>query len=328
VSTLSIIIRTLNEARHLGEVLACIHAQEIAGHGREIVIVDSGSADRTAQIAQEYGCRMAHIDRAEFTFGRSLNLGCATARGQILVFVSGHCVPRDRRWLANLVAPLISGAAQYSYGRQTGRDTTKFSEQQVFEKYFPAQSRLSGDDIFCNNANAAVLRSAWEAIRFDERLTGLEDMKFAKDLIRSGGKIAYAADAVVYHIHDESWRQVRLRYEREALALRDVMPEVHFGLLDFLRYFFGGVLHDVRRAASMRLLRRHVVEIVLFRFMQFFGVYLGNQEHRRLSARQKDEYFYPKTKRTPFDEQEADGTAAPEGSQRARAGEELPPAGR
>jgi glycosyltransferase involved in cell wall biosynthesis len=309
-------------------VLACLHAQELDGYAREVVVVDSGSSDRTRQIAQEYGCVITTIDRAEFTFGRSLNLGCATARGRILVFLSGHCVPRDRRWLARLIAPLASGAAQYSYGRQTGRDTTKFSEQQVFEQYFPDRSEVTGERIFCNNANAAVLRSTWEAIRFDESLTGLEDMKFAKDLVRTGGKIAYVAGAVVYHIHDESWRQVRLRYEREALALRSVMPEVHFGIVDFLRYFSGGVLHDVRRAAGMGLLRRHLVEIVLFRFMQFFGAYLGNKEHRRLSARRKEEYFYPKTKRTPFDEQEADGAAAAEGSQRARTEEEFPPAGR
>lgn len=324
----SVVIRTLNEARHLGEVLACIHAQEPASLAREVILVDSGSTDRTLEIAREYGCRIVHVEKGTFTFGRSLNLGCAAAQGDALVFLSGHCVPRDRHWLERLVAPLRSGTAQYSYGRQTGRDTTKFSEQQVFEKYFPAASYVSGDLIFCNNANAAVTRDAWARIRFDEALTGLEDMKFAKDLLGGGGRIAYVADAIVYHIHHESWRQIRLRYEREALALRVVMPEVHFGLRDFVRYFFGGVVHDLRVALKLGRLLHYLPEIVLFRFNQFLGAYVGNREHRRLSAQRKQEYFYPRVTRTPFDEQDSDGAAADEGTQRAGAQKEFPGVGR
>lgn len=324
----SIVIRALNESRHLGEVLACIHAQEPASLEREVVIVDSGSTDRTLEVARDYGCRIVHIEPGTFTFGRSLNLGCEAAQGDVLAFLSAHCVPRDRHWLERLVEPLRSGSAQYCYGRQTGRDTTKFSEQQVFEKYFPATSYVSGELIFCNNANAAATRAAWARIRFDETLTGLEDMKFAKDLIGTGGRIAYAADAIVYHIHDESWRQVRLRYEREALALRVVMPEVHFGLRDFLRFFIGGVAHDLRVAFGMRRLLHYLPEIVLFRFNQFLGAYVGNREHRRLSAQRKQEYFYPRVTRTPFDEQDSDGAVADEGAQRAGAAKEFPGVGR
>lgn len=312
----SVVIRTLNESRHLGELLACIRAQELDQGDVEIVVVDSGSSDKTLDIAAEFGCQIVHIQKQDFTFGRSLNQGCAAAKGDILAFVSGHCAPRGRRWLTHLIAPIVSGDVQYSYGRQTGRDTTKFSEQQVFEKYFPAAGPTRPAGIFCNNANAALLRNVWDKIRFDENLTGLEDMMFAKELQSRGGQIGYAAEAVVYHIHDETWRQVRLRYERESLALRAVMPEMHFGVIDFVRYFVGGVFHDWRIALRLGLLRENFLEILLFRFMQFSGTYLGNREHRRVSARRKEEYFYPKVMRTPLDENGTDRTAAGQGAQR------------
>lgn len=289
----SIVIRTFNEQRHLPELLTAIANQKV-DFEHETVIVDSGSSDGTPDIAERFGCRIAHIEKQEFTFGRSLNIGCDTARGAILVFISGHCVPCETNWLATLTAPLRDGTAAYAYGRQLGRDSTKFSERQVFEKYYPPAGELLQAGFFCNNANAAVTRETWERYRFDETLTGLEDLMLAKTVVENGDKIAYVATAPVFHIHDESWHQVRIRYEREALALRDIMPEVHVGFADFMRYFCSGVLHDFGVALEQRTLLKHAFEIVAFRWMQFWGTYRGNLEHRQVSATQREEYFYPK----------------------------------
>ena len=290
---ISIVIRTYNEERHLGDLLTEIARQSVGRDRVEVVLVDSGSTDRTMEIAHQHGCRIVRISKTEFTFGRSLNVGCETASGQILVFVSGHCIPASEVWLERLIAPLQEGVAAYAYGRQVGRDTTKFSEKQVFAKYYPEVSTVPQDGFFCNNANAALLKSAWEDTRFDEHLTGLEDLHMAKRLVEKGQCIAYIADAPVFHIHNESWRQVRIRYEREALALREIMPEVHVSLWDFLRYFLIGIFHDFHVAAKQRQLLNRMGEIVMFRLMQFWGTYRGNLEHRQISARKREEYFFP-----------------------------------
>lgn len=100
----------------------------------EVVIVDSGSSDKTLEIAEQHRCNVVHIRKEDFTFGRSLNVGCEAARGEYLVFISGHCVPASSRWLHNLVMPICSSEVLYTYGRQLGRDATKFSEQQLFDK--------------------------------------------------------------------------------------------------------------------------------------------------------------------------------------------------
>jgi rhamnosyltransferase len=289
----SIVIRTYNEQRHLPELLVAISRQEV-DFDYETVIVDSGSTDDTLDIAVKFGCRITHIPKLEFTFGRSLNIGCEEADGKVLVFISGHCIPSDTDWLVKLTAPVRDGIAQYSYGRQVGRDTTKFSESQVFLKYYPAAGKLVQEGFFCNNANAAVSRAAWEQHKFDESLTGLEDMKLAKTIVENGHPIAYVAEAPVFHIHDESWHQVRVRYEREALALREIMPEVHVGFADFLRYFFSGVFHDFGVALEQRMLLKCATEVIAFRWMQFWGTYRGNLEHRQVSAKQREEYFYPR----------------------------------
>lgn len=290
---ISIVIRTFNEQRYLPELLQAI-ADQATDFDHETVIVDSGSTDDTLAIARRFDCRITHIEKHEFTFGRSLNVGCAAATGDILVFISGHCVPCDREWLAKLIEPVRDGVAVYAYGRQLGRDSTRFSERQVFSKYYPEAGTLLQQGFFCNNANAAITRETWERYKFDESLTGLEDLMLAKTASGDGEQVAYVAAAPVFHIHDESWHQVRMRYEREALALREIMPEVHVGFADFMRYFGSGVLHDFGVALEQKVFARHALEIIAFRWMQFLGTYRGNREHRQISASQREEYFYPK----------------------------------
>jgi rhamnosyltransferase len=217
---LSIIIRTLNEARYLRELMESIDRQQCDGIGVETVVIDSGSTDGTQQIANDFGCVLTHIRREDFSFGRSLNKGCKAASGEVFVFISGHCVPTDEHWLRHLCAPVLDGRVAFSYGRQIGGAESRFSECRIFEKYYPLVTLLPQTGFFCNNANSALSRSAWEAHQFDEHLTGLEDMELAKRLCAAGHNVGYVAEACVHHHHRESWAQVERRFERESIALQ------------------------------------------------------------------------------------------------------------
>jgi rhamnosyltransferase len=289
----SIIIRTYNEERYLSELLQAISNQKSERVEREVVIVDSGSTDATLKIAESHQCRVTHIKKSEFTFGTSLNVGCDFADGDVLVFISGHCIPASDSWLDELCKPIVNRLVDYAYGRQVGRDTTKYSEGRHFDKWFPEYSKIPQEGFFCNNANAAVTRMAWEVFKFNEELTGLEDMHLAKSLVEVGKKVGYVASAPVFHIHDESWKQVKIRYEREAYALQRIMPEVHFSFLDFVSYFISGIVADSVAAKQHKVFLSKIGEICLFRFNQYWGTYCGNQEHRKLSIKMKRQYFYP-----------------------------------
>lgn len=292
---ISVVIRTLNEATYLRACLQAIAAQDTGDLTLEVVVIDSGSTDGTREIAEAHGARLTSIDKTEFTFGRSLNRGCAFAQGEILVLLSGHCIPVGADWLTQLIAPLQTGQAVYSYGGQIGRaGVTKFSEHQLFAKYFPPEDRIPQDGFFCNNANSAILRAVWKAHPFDETITGLEDMALAKRLVAQGAKIAYIGTAQVEHLHTETWRKVRLRFEREAIALQDIMPDVHVRFGDFLRYTASGILTDWGLALSQGAFAREVWGIVAFRTCQFWGAYRGNAATREMAYSRKEAYFYPR----------------------------------
>ena len=289
----SIIIRTLNEELHLKKLLCRTESQQPKGFVHEVIIVDSGSTDRTLDIADEHGCRIIHIERDQFSFGRSLNIGCSASDCDFLVFISGHCIPISDDWLFNLCLPIVNKDAVYCYGRQIGDDSSHFSESQIFLKYFPALSAIPQDGIFCNNANAAIHRSAWVETKFDEDLTGLEDMALAKVLIDRGMKIGYVSEATVLHLHSESWQQVRRRFARESFALNSILPRVHLTFIDALRYYLISCWSDICAAHAVGKLFLNILDIIFYRFHQYLGSYIGNQIQRDLSAREKDAFFYP-----------------------------------
>lgn len=292
---ISIVIRTLNEEKYLKSLLESIRSQEHSGYEIEIVLVDSGSTDSTLNIAKEFGCRIFHITRKEFSFGRSLNIGCESAVGDILVIISAHCIPLTTQWLMMLCRPLLDGEASYAYGRQIAGPDNYFSEKCIFEKYFPTLSKIPQDGFFCNNANSVLLKSIWQSNNFNEELTGLEDMEMARRVLNLGLNIAYIAEAAVIHHHNESDSQIRHRFEREALALQKIMPNVHITSWDSLRYIVASIIQDSIASfqESSRLTFRMFMQIVRYRCNQYFGSWKGNREHRNLSHIDKEKYFYP-----------------------------------
>lgn len=299
MTKVSIVFRALNEAKWFGRALeACKNQILDENIDVELVLVDSGSTDDTLRIAREHECKIFHISKSEFTFGKSLNIGCEGATGDVLVFISAHCIPVDDTWLESLIDPLLSGACDYTYGGQVGLPgVTRFSESQVFSHYYRSESNLSQEGFFCNNANAATTRATWSKHRFDEAVTGLEDMVLAKAIVSDGGQIGYVANAAVTHIHEENLEQTNRRYFREALTMREIMPEVHFNFFDFSRCLAFGIAHDLAEAWRAKRFFKEAGGVFAYRFMQYWGTYRGHNQHRQLSRAQKQSYYYPKVRK-------------------------------
>lgn len=291
---ISVIIRTLNESKHLGALLSSITGQVLNDTEVEIVIVDSGSSDGTLEIARNFDCKITSISKEEFTFGKSLNIGCEYSSGDILVFVSGHCVPVSSLWLQELTRPLVMNDISYVYGKQVGGDETRVSEEMIFAKYFPNDSKTPQDGFFCNNANSALRKVVWSEYRFNEELTGLEDMELAKRIQNDGLKIGYIAEAAVMHHHQENWSRVKNRFERESIALRTIMPEVQVTKIDTVRYIFSSIFHDLGYRGNGKFSFLQIFDIFSYRSAQYLGTYYGNLFHRGLSREAKERFFYPK----------------------------------
>jgi rhamnosyltransferase len=288
----SIVIRAYNEAEHLPRLLEGLSHQTVKEV--EVILVDSGSTDATASIAESFGARVVRIAADEFTFGRSLNLGIRAAKHEFVVIASAHVYPVYPDWLECLLHPFNDNKAALVYGKQRGTSTSKFSEQQIFRQWFPDVDALRQPSPFCNNANAAIRRSLWEEHPYDETLTGLEDVAWAKWAQSQGWDIAYASKAEVIHTHNETPRGVLNRYEREGMAFKQIFPESHFNVYDFVRLTTTNILSDLGHAARERILLRNLASIFWFRTMQFWGTYQGYRLSGPLTAHLRQTFYYPR----------------------------------
>lgn len=288
----SVIIRCYNEERHIEKLLTGVLEQNVAEV--EIILVDSGSTDATLEIASQFPVKILHIDPGDFSFGRSLNLGCREAQGEYIVIASAHVYPLYHDWLEQLLLPFEDSEVALVYGKQRGNSSTKFSEQQVFKAWFVEESILRQDHPFCNNANSAIRRSIWEKRGYDEQLSGLEDVEWASWAMSQGNALVYSAQAEVIHVHEETYPMIYNRYRREAMALRRIRPEEHFNIVDFLKLFPSNVVNDWTQAIREKVFTREFVNIMRFRFVQFWGTYRGFSMPGPLTGSLKRTFYYPR----------------------------------
>lgn len=287
----SVVIRAYNEEEHIGRLLAGILEQNM--RDVQIILVDSGSTDATLAIASRYPVEIVNIQPQEFTFGRSLNLGIARATADLVVLVSAHVYPVYPDWLELLLKPFADSQTALTYGKQRGGLTSKYSEHQLFRRWYPEQSNGRQAHPFCNNANAAIRRQVWEQHPYDELLSGLEDLAWARWAQEQSYGIAYVADAEVIHVHNESWRGIYNRYRREAMAFKQIYPQETFHYADFLRLWLSNTWNDWRSALRDGIFNREWLNIVRFRYMQFWGTYQGYRRSGPLTWQLKQTFYYP-----------------------------------
>jgi len=290
----SIIIRSYNEEKYIGKLVKGIKSQNIYDPCNiEILLVDSGSEDNTVEIAKDLGVKIYKIKKSDFSFGRALNIGCKNATGEFLVFVSAHVYPIFSDWLSNLISLFENDRIGLVYGRQIGGESSKFSEKMIFNSWFPSISNLNQKTPFCNNANCAIRRSLWIHQPFDEELTGLEDIDWANKIMVKGYRLVYNADAAIVHLHDETPQKIKNRYRREAIAFKHIMPDVHVGFLGFIKLFISNTFSDAFHAIQKGCFWKELKNIVVFRFMQFYGTYLGHQQKGAITKELKYRFYYP-----------------------------------
>ncbi len=289
----SVIIRAYNEEEHLARLLIGIQHQSI--QNANVIVVDSGSTDRTVEIARQYGAHMVNIKPHDFTFGRSLNKGIALSKEEIVIIASAHVYPVYPDWLEKLIAPFKDEHVALSYGKQRGSEKSHFSENQLFKHWYPDETQINQQHPFCNNANAAIRRSLWEKHPFDEKLPALEDLAWAKWVHAEGHKISYVAEAEVIHEHQELATAIFNRYKREGMAFKQIYPHENFTIIDVIHLFCTNITSDSREAFRQGIILRQLSNILGFRWNQFWGTFKGYHQSGPLTWQLKRSFYYPRS---------------------------------
>lgn len=206
----SVIIPTLNPGNKVSELLDALSHQRV--QPLEVMILDSASTDGSPQSLRDAGFKVLTIDQSDFNHGGTRNMGATQARGEILVFMTQDAMPTNKQWLANLVAPIVSGEAVATYARQIPKEGATLLERFARGFNYPPSSRVKSltdvqelgyKTFFFSNVCSAVRADAfWDVGGFPERVIVYEDALLCAKLLRAGYKVKYTAEARVYHSHN------------------------------------------------------------------------------------------------------------------------------
>jgi len=231
----SILIRTKNEERHLGETLSVLYSQTYKNY--EVLVVDSGSTDRTLEIAREYPVSIFEIKPEDFTWGYSLNFGFRKAKGTYVICLSAHSLPLSDGWLATIISNFDDEkVAAVMCNTLPWPDCNPFDRRGLLKKFnIEKQEIKEGPPFLFGNTSCAVRKAAWEKVNYDESLSYCEDHDWLRKVRSIDYKVIYEPAAKVYHSHNETLKQIYKRYYQEANASI---------LLGFRTYTFFNILFD------------------------------------------------------------------------------------
>lgn len=259
---ISIVIPVKNGGSDLRRCLEAIRTQRV--DDVEVVVVDSGSTDGSAELAESFGARVHRIAAEEFNHGGTRNLGASLARGETLVFTSQDAHADDEDWLSRLVAPLDDPSVGGTYGRQVAHEGAKPPEQFFLDYLYGPRARvqragsageLSMETTLFSNVNSAIRRDVFERFRFVEDINMSEDQEWSARVLLAGFAIAYEPRAVVRHSHDYDIRAAFRRFYESGYSARRSYAPGGRSLGVVARTGLGYVRAEVRWLRERGLLR-------------------------------------------------------------------------
>jgi glycosyltransferase involved in cell wall biosynthesis len=206
---LSMVVRVFNEATKLEQLFEDLDRQRYSS-AVEVVVVDNGSSDMSAQVAKSYGAVVVVQPQSSFSYPKSLNLGI-NAASHDLVFVT---VAHAR--LSN-VHNLHAGARHFRENSNVGGafSTTLPSDSASYVEKWTAVANnnwlLARPARRINKAGMGVLgatgamiaKPVWRELgRFDiSYQAGGEDTALAGSMMDHGYGIVYEPALAVHHSH-------------------------------------------------------------------------------------------------------------------------------
>ena len=184
----------------------CLEAlEQMPGAGHEVLVVDDGSSDGTADFVATNFPQVRLLRLAAGGLGAARNAGAAAATGDIYAFTDDDCEP-DREWLARLRRVFVEGRFAAAGGPNLPPRPRSWREAVVCAAP-GAPSHVLLDDEEAEHlpgCNLAVTRSAFEAIGgFDPVFhTAGDDVDFCWRLRDAGFRLGFVAGAFVWH-----WRR-------------------------------------------------------------------------------------------------------------------------
>jgi len=263
---ISVVLCTYNGSDGLGKTLASLRNQSVPeGLSWELILVDNNSTDNTRNILEEFvqnsGLQVHYLFELKQGRAFALNTGIRNARGDIIAFTDDDVI-LDSQWLSGLADTFSRFDCSAVGGRiipvwnQPQPAWLEMEGQQVVG-HFEYGDRAKEIPVPPIGANMAFRRSTFERhglFRVElgvnkSEIGGTEDDEFGKRLLRSGEKIIYAPQAIIY-LPVESHRLTKEYFLRwfysmgKANMRARMWPQDAVCYFGVARYLFRGLVEN------------------------------------------------------------------------------------
>jgi glycosyltransferase involved in cell wall biosynthesis len=217
----SIIIPTCNGGQIFSECLAAIKRQDYGG-ATQLIIIDSGSTDKTVELATKAGAQAKRIDPKQFHHAGTRNEALLLATKERIVFMVQDAIPCSDNWLTALAQALDDYPVTAAYTGQVPHDDAtpyaRFEIESINEArghapviqeieslesyaempYHCAHRMIGLDDVCAIYRRDRLLKEPFPEVDF------AEDMAWAQKNLLMGHKILYNPCIRVKHSHNRS----------------------------------------------------------------------------------------------------------------------------
>jgi len=215
---ISVIIPSYNSEKTMGNCIKAIQSQSIKNYELEekesgsvrinqkieIIVVDDGSSDKTADIVKSFRT-VKFFKRTHKGPASSRNFGAKMARGDILLFTDSDCEP-DKNWIAEMTEPFkkdksvvgVSG----TYRTRQNEIIARFAQYEIEARHAKMADMKSID--FIGTFSAGYRKEIFQKFGgFDESFSTSagEDPELSFRMAEAGLKMVFAPKAIVYHTH-------------------------------------------------------------------------------------------------------------------------------
>jgi cellulose synthase/poly-beta-1,6-N-acetylglucosamine synthase-like glycosyltransferase len=204
--TISVIVPVYNAERTVGETIRSLIALDYPRDALELIFVNNGSTDGTANILAGHSHRIRIVDEPRRGRSAARNAGVRAARHTCVAFTDADCIA-DRDWLSQLVAPIEDPDVGIAGGRILS--VRPCNSIEAFGEHVHDQARAIGvyRPPYADTANWASRRSVIiEAGGFDEDFVRGEDVDLSLRIVQAGFRLVYRDGAIVHHHNERTLR--------------------------------------------------------------------------------------------------------------------------
>lgn len=208
--SLSIILRSFNEAWALRETLPALAAQ----HHKpwELIVIDSGSTDGSVELIRQFRPRhFVQIPHTEYNPARVMNQGMRLAASNFAIFLNADATPQGPDWLGPLGTALRDPQVAAVFGRQIPRPDCRAVFAHDYERCFSADRESAKWEHFFSMVSSGLRKDIWAKRGFNERMQYSEDDEYTRWCRAQGYRINYISDSVVMHSHNytpaQAWKR-------------------------------------------------------------------------------------------------------------------------